>query len=35
LDNNIVKGVHIEIYDYRGDCTMDMPQDLGFININE
>jgi hypothetical protein len=35
LDNNIVKGVHVEIYGYRGDCTMDMPQDLGFININE
>jgi hypothetical protein len=35
LDNNIVRGVHVEIYGYRGDCTMDMPQDLGFININE
>jgi hypothetical protein len=35
LDNNIVKGVHVEIYGYRGDCTMSVPQDLGFININE
>jgi|GEM_PF-4115928 len=36
LDYNIVKGVIVHIYGYRGDCIIEnMPIELGFININE
>ncbi|MGC8981934.1 MAG: pilin, partial [Minisyncoccia bacterium] len=39
LENNIVRGVYVYIYGYKGDCKMDMPKDmpidLGFIEINK